>query len=270
MVKIYTDKFSMDGYLTSNVEFLYKRKTKKWDNLIIIDGDERAGKTTISQQIGYVYSIMNKSMFSVNNIFFNPEKMFNYAYKNKNDIIIWDEAAMGGLSTEWQNKVQQLLIKMLMTCGKYNHLYIFIIPKFKRINAYLGLDRSIALIRVYSPDNIERGYFRFYNKTKKEKLYHYEKQNMYKRTRMSYPNFIGRFVNTEGMIIDEDKYQEKKDQAISSLTQSPRDDMWRKRTYQLVNFAKSKGIKVKDIAKFLGMTTENIYKEAKKYGKITG
>ncbi|MEM3154796.1 MAG: hypothetical protein QW165_04520 [Candidatus Woesearchaeota archaeon] len=214
-----TDKqFYLDTHLKSVLELCFERWLKKWDNLIIIDGLERAGKTTLGKTSGYYYAwLMSKHLredkvnFSVDNVFFDIDEMIEYANTHRNQVIIWDEAALGGLSLQWQDKIQQKLLQMLMIAGKYGHFYIFIIPSFFKLNWYLAVHRSLCLLHVYSPDKLTRGLFTCLNDRQKQWVYNNNKKSgMYTQ-----PTFEGRFTlkNTQD-ILNEEAYEAKKDAAI--------------------------------------------------------
>jgi hypothetical protein len=63
----------------------------------------------------------------------------------------------------------------LRECGQYNMLNILVLPEFFDLPKGIALSRSIAMINVYwLPDkdgNFQRGFFKFYNKPDKKKLY---------------------------------------------------------------------------------------------------
>lgn len=207
-------EFYMHGYLKDNLEFLVKRKTRGYDNVLLIDGDERIGKSTLAKQIGYYMSKRMNRDFTYENIFFDIDEMQKYAMDNREKIIIWDEAALGGTADSWQEDTQKRLIKLLTTCGKYHHFFIFVIPQFDRLKYYLAVSRSIALIRVYSPNRLDRGYFRAFGKDKKKEVYLDEKE---KKETSVIPSFFGNFPDTTGKLIDEEAYEERKDAAIQSI-----------------------------------------------------
>lgn len=216
-----TDKqFYLDGNLKKIVDLCIERHRKGWDNVIIIDGKERAGKSTLAKTIAYYYAWATGKTFNIDNVFFDPEKMLEYAVNNRDSVIVWDECAFGGLSVQWQNKIQQKLNSMLMVTGKYHHLYIFIIPSFFRLNKYLALDRSIALLHVYSPDLVKRGLFSCFNERQKLWIYNSNKKSeMY-----ASPTFTGRFTLAKtDTILDEAEYERKKDKAIQDFVKKEQD-----------------------------------------------
>lgn len=208
----------MDDKLYELVELIAKRTKKKWDNLIIIDGMERSGKSTLAKTIAHAYSHKMEIPFSMENVFFEPDKLMDFAINNNRSVIIWDEAALGGLSFQWQNKTQQKLNQMLMIAGKYEHFYIFIIPSFFRLNKYLAIDRSLGLIHVFTPDLIKRGMFCSYSRSNKAWIYNNNSRSeMYGKSLA----FRGRFTvkNTQN-ILNEAAYEAKKDEAINKFAKN--------------------------------------------------
>lgn len=214
-----TDKqFSLDNGLKTMLDRMITRSSgnKKFDNLIIIDGDEGYGKSTLATEIGYYVAYEMGRRFSVNNIFFNVDEMTEYARTNKEQVIIWDEAALGGLSSQWQSKVQQILTQLLMVARKKKHFWIFNIPKFYKLNEYIMVDRAIGMIHVYARNETQLGRFVYYSKRQKEKLYmdfKRKKQRNYKK----YKTLHGSFPDVMADLIDEEEYDRKKDEAILSI-----------------------------------------------------
>jgi hypothetical protein len=214
---IVTDKqYFMDDYIIDSLDFCTERERLKWDNQLILDGKTGAGKSTFAFQMAYYYAWKNKKSFSVDNVFFDSTEMINYVQTNKNKIIIWDEAALDGMSVDWQNQNQQNLVKIAMTARKLGHFIIFIIPEFRKLQRYFAVEKSIALFRVYSPDGLTRGYWKLYGELTKSKLYEIEKR--YNDQSTIYPTLYGKFRNTEDLgLLDMDAYEAKKDAAIASI-----------------------------------------------------
>lgn len=217
----YTDKqYYIEERLREVLDLMVDRCTKQnHDNLLIMDGREGYGKTTMSINLAYYIGYKTGRKFSEENIFFDLNKMMEFATKNKEQIIIWDEAALGGLSTQWNNKMQQKLIQLLMVSRKKRHFWLFNIPRFNKLSEYIILDRAIGLIHVYSPDEIKMGYFTYYNSKSKDILYQHWKStkhkdyNKYKTFRGTFPNILKQHPN----IIDQEAYDKKKDEAILSI-----------------------------------------------------
>lgn len=214
MAKVTELQYYLHNDLKEVLDLCVKRHEKKWDNLLIIDGMERAGKTTLGKTIGHYVSNSIKVPFSLNNAFFDVDALIEYARTNRNKVIIWDEAALGGMGKQWQSKVQQKLVQMLMTCGKYGHFYIFIIPSFFELTWYLAVHRSIALINVYSEDLLTRGNFCLFNINQKKWIYNNNK----KSETYGKPTFLGDFtVGNSDKIWNDDEYEKKKDDALATF-----------------------------------------------------
>jgi len=110
-------------------------------------------------------------------------------------------------------------VKGLLTMIRKKQLFIIIVaPTVFDIDYYIICFRSLALINVYAK-GLERGYFAFYNRDQKEKLYIKGKKTH--DMKVAKPNFIGRF--TKWNILDSDKYEKKKDEGIKIALRGPQD-----------------------------------------------
>jgi hypothetical protein len=213
-----TDKqYYMDTLLREKLDLMIYRMTKlKKDNLLLIDGDEGDGKSNMMTGIGYYIAYKTERSFNMKNVFFNLDELTTYALKNKEKVIAWDEGALGGLAQEWWNKNQRKFIKLLMVARKRKHFFIICIPRFFKLNEYFVIDRSIGLVHVYMRNEIEHGRFVYYSRSQKEKLWEDWKK---KRTRnyKKFYSFHGSFPATLPLILNEDEYEKKKDEAILSI-----------------------------------------------------
>jgi len=212
MAVVTDKKYHIDGYMKERLDFFIERGKKGWDNLLLVDGDEGDGKSTAA--IGWAYYVAHTKgvPFSAKNVFFDIDEMSKYAARTSNQVIVWDEAALGGMGQDWQGRTQKKLIKILMIARKKGHFWIFVIPKVRRLKDYFVLERAVGLAHVYTPDGLTRGSFSFYKRENMRKLY----IGSYK-TRMPnykyYASFIGKYVE-KGFVIDRQKYEAKKDKAI--------------------------------------------------------
>jgi len=218
-IKVTDKEYSMDRFLKSYLDKMVNRSTKqKFDNLLVIDGEEGTGKSTFAIQTAYYYAYQTGRKFDHNNVFFNVENMMEFATQNDKQVIVWDEAALGGLSDEHHSKVQRNLIKMVMVARKKQHFFVFNIPKFFKLREYLIVDRSICLIHTYARNHTQLGYFQYFTKGKKEKLYYQFKSNK-TRQYWKYYAFAGCFPNVLGDLINEEEYEKNKDQVIMAMCQ---------------------------------------------------
>lgn len=218
MVLVTDDHIYLNHHLKDFLDLCIQREKHHWDNVIIIDGKERSGKTTLMKSICHYVAKQTNKEFNLDHIFFDPEEMLKFATSTQKQVIVWDEAALGGMATQWQNEVQQKLNAALMVTGKYNHFYVFIIPSLFRLNRYLALDRSIALLHVYSPDLLSRGEFFCLNENQKAWVYNNNKKS---ETYGKNSSFSGSFtLKGTDEIINDSAYELKKDAAIKKYLEA--------------------------------------------------
>jgi len=214
-----TDKdYFMEKLLTQKLDLMINRMTgkNKQDNLILIDGDEGLGKTNMAAGLSYYISNKTGRSLTLANLFFDLDDLIKFTQETKEQIIWWDEGALGGLANEWWKKNQKKFMKLLMVARKKRHFFIICIPKFFRLNEYFVVDRSIALIHVYARNNIKLGRFVYFTKDAKENLY-YDWKRTRKRSYKKHYVFGGSFPEILGTIINEKEYDKKKDIAILSI-----------------------------------------------------
>ena len=192
MVKVQTSghEYYLDGYLQQNLDKIKDHIKLDWDYFLVIEGEERTGKSTLALQIGK-YIDPN---FSIDNIAFDGEQ-FREKLKNAKhgSVLIFDEAGTALFSRESQDELQRILVKAFMTMGVKNLFIVLLIPAFLFLDSYLRKQRGQSLIKVYYKKNAngvrERGYFRSYNKFGMRKIAmqrHYGGVN---------PSYWGRFTS---------------------------------------------------------------------------
>ena len=217
-----TDKqYWMDGYLRANLDSLAYNIPNDWDGVILMSGDGmvRVGKSVFAQQVGYYMAYKLKTPFTIKNIVFTgAELMANARSSEKHSVFVYDEAR-GELDTK---KVLEEITKTLMDffaeCGMYNHVIIIVLPDFFDLPKGLAISRSECLINVYRKTSIqklkegevvkfERGFFEFYGREAKKKLYMYGKKD-FNNYRASKYDFYGTFENY--FTVDQKEYLSKK------------------------------------------------------------
>jgi len=263
---IVTDKqFGLDNLLVKQCDLIAKRISgnSKLDALFIIDGDEGYGKTTLAVQLAYYVAWQTGRPFPFNtaNLFFNIDEMVKFASETKDQIIVWDEAALGGLSSEGYMKTQIKLLKLLMVARKKRHFYIFNIPKFYRLKEGI-VDRAIALVHVYAQFETHLGRFVYYNKATKEALYNAWRTSKKKQYRR-FARLRGKFSDHLALIIDEEEYDRRKDLAIMSIATEPvtKTDKKLQHFKALIGTLREKlNIKDSDLCTALGIDIQTMYK----------
>lgn len=248
----YTDKdIYLEPKLVDKLNLMIKRMTGKGerDNVLLIDGNEGDGKSNMASAVAYYVAYKTQRPLTLaTSMFFDLDKLIQHATHSQEQIIIWDEAALGGLAAEWWKKNQIEFVKLLMVARKKRHFFIICIPKFHKLNEYLAVDRSIGMIHVYSANELEQGRFVYYTKDKKEKLYENWRKTRVKNYR-KYFSFHGRFTITLPKVFNKDGYEKMKDEAILTIGKdnTPRHTEVKKKTVTLaIKKLRDKGVELKN------------------------
>jgi len=218
-----------------------------------------SGKTNLATGCCYYVAQQTNRHYGIDNIFFDLEKVINFASETKEQIIHWDEAAFGGMATQWWTENQLKFIQLVMTARKKKHFLIICIPRFYKLNEYLIVDRSIGLIHTYARHNIQKGRFFYYNKQNKELLFDDWKRK-HKRSYKKYKSFWGSFPEAMPKIFTPEEiqlYEDKKDEAILSV--NTKKERTTRRDLKLLLFQ----YKISLLPKLLGITQTEL---AKKFG----
>jgi len=268
MPKVTDKQYQMPDFLIEKMDLVdMKLSQRKLDSIFLVDGDEGFGKTGISILLAYYIAWKTGREFNSDHIFFDPIDLMNYVNSTRKQVIIWDEAALGGLASGWQNKVQQKIIQTLMTCRSRQHIIFFNCPKFYRLNKYFVMDRAEGLVHVYSEDRINAGKVTFYKKEKLEPMINFwMKKNKHPYKIFYRKELRGNFIDAFKLdIVDEDKYDTKKD-ANTQRMLTQYGDMQRSVKLLKLQYAiyRIKELTQKQKAEYLGCGTDTI----SNWGKI--
>ena len=96
----------MDDKLKSKLDLMIKRMKGTDDNIIVIDGDEGQGKSEMAMGICYYIAYKTGREYGMDNINFDLDVVIKRAVSTKEQIEHFDEAVLGLLTTNWQNKQQ--------------------------------------------------------------------------------------------------------------------------------------------------------------------
>jgi len=218
MVLVTDKEYYLDKGLKNKIDLMLERTRKSnTDTLLIIDGEEGLGKSNMAVGIGYYVAYEMARPFTLANIFFDGDKMIEFAVKNEEQVIIWDEAVLSGMASEWRTKVQRLLLKMLMIARKKKHFFIFNIPRVFKLNETI-IERAIGLVHVYARGQTQIGHFVYFKKDGKETLHDTWRKKKIKNYRKGY-SLHGTFpaVLDKSTIISNEAYDVEKDKAIESI-----------------------------------------------------
>ncbi len=167
--------FHVDERLKTILEQLLSEINADWDNIIIIDGEEGAGKSTIAMQIAHVMSKKLDKEFTVDNVIFNPEKVVKKLSGGNKEVYVWDEAFKGANSARAMSNLNQRLMEVFMEARSNNHTLIMVMPWFYLLDKYYILQRAKFLLHVVAHQNSEnereRGYAYIYPRSYMRKLY---------------------------------------------------------------------------------------------------
>lgn len=200
---------------------LMVQQLKKNDVWILIDGDEGSGKTNMAAYLLYYFHCATGREFTQDRLYFDSDAMFQWVKEHSDGLINWDEAALGGLSTEWWSNAQTNLLKFAMTGRKKHHVFVLCIPKFDKLTEYLRVDRSIALIHMDMGKTKTRHGHAMYltrrGKAELNRIFKKTKIRAYAKCMRAYGGFAFDvpYVFTE--LVNEDAYEKKKDEAISNI-----------------------------------------------------
>lgn len=222
-----TDGFYMDDGLKVQIDVMIKNVIKDWDFTILISGqgEMRVGKSLIGLQIGYYWTSEMKRKYGIvvpfnvkENVAFNGAdlvpKGMKLGNRHKYAVIDYDEAADDMEGTKVNSASAKYVKDYMRKAAQFNMLNIIIQSEFFEVPKYLAISRSICLIDVaYFADeegNFKRGYFRFYSRHSKKKLYLIGKKLLdYGSVK---PDFRGTFPNFYP--INQEEYREEKRKSL--------------------------------------------------------
>ena len=170
-----------------------------------------SGKSILAQQIAHYLD----PTFNIDRMCLTGEEFLKNLNKSKKgQAIVMDEAFKDLDSSQSQKRMAKTLRHAMAEMGQKNLFVILVLPSFFELTRYPAIHRSIGLIHVYTGKNLNRGFFSFYGKKKK--------QNIYMRGRKYYsycerPDFYGQFTNK--YVLDEEAYRKKKSDALKEFTE---------------------------------------------------
>lgn len=221
--------YSLEKKLVKKLDLMIQRCTNKVsrkDALLIVEGDEGEGKTNSSEAIAYYVKYKTKRDI---NMFFRLQSMIDYATTTQEKVIIWDEPSLDFLSNDWYKETSKDLIRMLMTCRKKRHFFLFNLTKFYKFHEYIVVDRALGMLHMYTRKSKQSGRFVYIRKKNLENIYN-DYRKSHQRNYAKYRSFGGSFPIIEkkigklGMFANGeevkslDDYERLKDIAIASIS----------------------------------------------------
>lgn len=213
-------KYSMDLDLKRILDRVKINITKKdKDFVLIVDGHEGAGKSTLATQIG---TYIDPSL-TLDRICFSGKEFKEAIIKaDQGQCVIFDEAFTGLASRSALSEINKMLVSLMMQMRQKNLFIIIVLPTFFLLDKYVALFRARALINVYELRGA-RGYFRMFNRKKKKYIYlsGLKFYNYGKVTTRIKGRFYGKFPLGE---IAEELYRNKKLKALQDKEEVEKKD----------------------------------------------
>jgi len=265
IVRVNQHEFMIDGYLKENLDIAKAVIKLDWDMTFLCDGKEGAGKSTLIMQAAYYCD----PSFNIDRIAFTPNE-FKKAIlaASKYTSIVYDEAYSGLQARAAMSLINRTLVSMMAEIRQKN-LFLFIIaPSFFDVDKYIAIFRSRALISVYTGDNFERGFFKFYNEEKKKELYIVGKKfYQYPKNGMGSPNFKGRFTMFKP--VNDAEYRKRKLSALNARMdkQSKKEADLERMRYMFDRLQETEGLTHEKRAEILSMPIRTYYEWLNRYNQ---
>ena len=133
------------------------RRTQGFDNVIMVTGDERSGKSVLAQTLAREITghpiELDKITFKLSD--------FNKAIADapEGDVIIMDEAGVDLFAPEWWDEFQTILVKKLFVIGVKRLTLLMVIPHQKDLNKKIRSRRVKYWFNVnHIRGSLKRGY----------------------------------------------------------------------------------------------------------------
>lgn len=256
-------------YLTMNRALYYNLRAlrahaKKYngDAVIVIDGAEGAGKSTLTRQVAVVLD----PRFTEKRIAFNSTDARRMHFQGTAwESIVLDESKedldrKGTMS--WKNRY---FMNFLSQSRQLNKFLLVVLPSIYDLDKYVAEHRAVMLLHVYKHKGRKLGYFSMYGKNGIKRLFLYGfKKRAYNVT----PSFSGTFPRTE--VVDLERYNKIKRAAIEKYRpkkeeepQTPEEivrDYIAERLQHRDKFKEKYKLTMNSLGEIFGVTRRTLYK----------
>ena len=247
--------FYIDPVLRKELDKVrYRVLEKDFDFVTVVDGREGSGKSVCALQMG-AYLDPN---FSLDNVVFTSEEFIKKIKDPKNKkgaCIVLDEAFNAINSRASMTEVNRSMGAVATEMRQKNLFVIIVLPSFFDLDKQFAIHRSSSLIHVYLKDNVERGQFLIFPRSKKLHLYLNGKKT-YNYSKPKSPLPACRFTNH--YTVNEKEYRQKKALAFKKRTVSN----------QARNWLNQRNAYIKYIYKVMTLTQEELSKIPTNFGVV--
>ena len=259
---------TMDRMLVEKLDNIKKILKNNWDAVIVIDGMERSGKSTLGFTCG---EYLADGKLTLNNVAVDgDDAMRKCESLPDKSVLIVDEGSLVFSSKDSMTKEQKKLLKIVNVIGQKNMIFIIILPSFFELTKAIAVHRSLFLLHVYTDKKLNRGRFTYFSQKGKKVLYDVGKKHF---GSYAYPraNWIGKYKEYDPF---GDEYKEIKKKSLFSALHSGEDGEEvnpKERIQTTNNKAEAKvrqkfyfrlkelGYKQVDIAKLMGLTRQVLH-----------
>lgn len=236
------------------LEAQIENKTRaNWDQVILITGEERVGKSTLASHLARRLS----PDLEPGDIAWNGYQFLKRSKESSKGSVVWlDEAGASLFHQEWWNKVQRKIVKAFQIFGKKELRVILVLPHRSLLNKQLRNRRIHWWLHCYTQGN-KRGFARLRKPSKSE----WNPDAFWKgQFTLTFPKVKGDWW---------DEYEDNKDEFIQkSLAEEGLNQHEKKNKKRLYNLVYdlcegNKDYRHKDIAQMLGTTRQWVTKIVK-------
>lgn len=275
--------YSLEKNLVKKIDLMIKRcnqKNPKRDAVMLCEGAEGEGKTTLSIALAYYVSEQTGREFNEKHVYFDLRKMIEYLQSTEEQIAIWDEPALQALSKDAMTSIVKDLERLLMMARKKRHFLFINIAYFNKFSDYIVWQRPLGMCHVYSRNEIEAGRFIYIRKKFLENLMHdwkVKKLRNYRRygskyIRGTFPDVLNpEYKHNVLSEFDVQAYEKNKDSAIMLVGNTKKEE-----DKKDVDILKGKIATIqypvsskKEMAEKLGIGLRTIYDWAEKQSKMS-
>ena len=195
--------------------------TKDRDFVMVVDGEEGAGKSVLAQQLAKYFD----PTFNLNRIVFTSDdflRIIKDPRTKKGQAVVLDEAFSAANSRASLTEVNRAMIGVATEMRQKNLFVILCIPSFFDLDKYFALWRCRTLVHVYFTPEEHRRYIIFPKDHKKLLYLTGKKLYSYKKPYSPYPPFSF----PHHYVVDETEYRLKKANAFKKRTVSNQARKW--------------------------------------------
>lgn len=175
---------------------------KKFDQVILITGRERSGKSTL----GLKLASMLDPDFTLDRLAFTQEEFKELVREAPDEsAIVMDEAGVAMFSRDWMTKGQKELIKAFICFGIKRLKAILILPHITMLDYQLRCRRVHWWLSCYCLNGVQRGWFKVRTSCESE----------FEMGAFWVPKFTTRFTKVDGPLWEE--YEKRKREFLDAL-----------------------------------------------------